>query len=76
MNIFINYWNLIPDLKYFFINSKLNDTNKELMQLLKELIERNKRRNGPIFELMRLSDDTVWVYPNVFYDFIQKLLVK
>ncbi len=56
-------------LKYFFINLYFNDENRGLYVveegISKELIERNKKRNGPIFGLDELTSLN---YPNVQYD--------
>ena len=38
----------------------------------KELIERNKKRNGPIFGLNEDYDDYDLIYPNVEYDMYSK----
>ena len=59
---------LIP-LKYFFVNLSVNDTKQGIYAVeegfSKELIERNKRRNGPIFGL----EETLGLnYPDVAYD--------
>ena len=62
-------FNKLISLKYHFVNLKMNDTNQGIYALeegfSKELIERNKKRNGPIFGLN--EEDGVG-YPNVFYD--------
>ena len=46
-------------LKYFFINLSLNDTDQGIYAVeegfSKELIERNKKRNGPIFRFRRVK---------------------
>ncbi len=61
--------NLIA-LKYFFINLSLNDNNQGIYAVeegfSKELIERNKKRNGPIFGV----EETIHAfgYPNTVYD--------
>ena len=56
-------------LNYFFINLSMNDTNQGVYAVEEgfatELIERNKRRNGPIFGLEEKKGTT---YPNVSYD--------
>jgi len=61
--------NKLIALKYFFINLSLNDTNQGIYAVeegfSKELIERNKKRNGPIFGV----EETVSLnYPNIEYD--------
>ena len=59
-------------LKYFFINFSLNDNDQGIYAVeegfSKELIERNKKRNGPIFGLNENYDAFNLVYPNVEYD--------
>ena len=64
--------NLIA-LKYFFINLSLNDNNQGIYAVeegfSKELIERNKKRNGPIFGL---EEAISFQYPNVEYDLYSK----
>ncbi len=71
-------FNNLISLKYFFINLKLNDTDQGIYAVeegfSKELIERNKRRNGPIFGIDEVvSDDTIGVvYPNVLFDLYSK----
>ena len=61
--------NDLISLKYHFVNLKLNDTDQGIYALeegfSKELIERNKKRNGPIFGL---NEEDGVEYPNVFYD--------
>ena len=56
-------------LKYFFVNLYFNDENRGLYAVeesfSKELLERQKKRNGPIFGLDEEISD---VYPNVHYD--------
>ena len=68
----LEFSNLIS-LKYFFINLSLNDTDQGIYAVeegfSKELIERNKKRNGPIFGLEESSGS---VYPNVEYDLYSK----
>ena len=64
--------NLIS-LKYLFVNLRINDGENSIYAVeegfSKELIERNKRRNGPIFGI----DENVGVtYPNVLYDLYSK----
>ena len=64
----LKFFNLIS-LNYFFINLSMNDTNQGVYAVEEgfatELIERNKRRNGPIFGLEEKKGTT---YPNVSYD--------
>jgi hypothetical protein len=66
-------FNDLISLKYFFINLSLNGKNKGIYAieegLSKELIERNKKRNGPIFGLDERSGSK---YPNVKYDLYSK----
>ena len=61
--------NKLIALKYFFINLSLNDTSQGIYAVeegfSKELIERNKKRNGPIFGLEELKSTN---YPNIEYD--------
>jgi hypothetical protein len=56
-------------LKYFFVNLYFNDENRGLYAVeesfSKELLERQKKRNGPIFGL---DEEISNVYPNVHYD--------
>jgi hypothetical protein len=51
---YLEFYDLIS-LKYFFVNLNINDNNQGIYAVeegfSKELIERNKRRNGPIFGL-------------------------
>ncbi len=65
--------NKLISLKYFFINLSLNDTNQGIYAVeegfSKELVERNKRRNGPIFGLEERAGT---IYPNVVYDLYSK----
>ncbi|MDC0233626.1 hypothetical protein OAJ76_01360 [Candidatus Pelagibacter sp.] len=60
-------------LKYFFINLSLNDTNQGIYAVeegfSKELIERNKKRNGPIFGVEELKS---FNYPKIEYDLYSK----
>ena len=60
--------NLIA-LKYFFINLSLNDSEQGIYAVeegfSKELIERNKKRNGPIFGL---EEQLSLNYPEIIYD--------
>ena len=62
-------FNGLISLKYFFINLSLNDTHQGIYAVeegfSKELIERNKKRNGPIFGLKE-HDGTS--YPDIKYD--------
>jgi hypothetical protein len=65
--------NELISLKYFFVNLSLNDNKQGIYAVeegfSKELIERNKKRNGPIFGL----DETLGVdYPSVEYDLYSK----
>ena len=63
-------------LKYFFVNFSLNDNKQGIYAIeegfSKELIERNKKRNGPIFGLNEDYDDYDLIYPNVEYDMYSK----
>tara|TARA_B100001540_G_scaffold314523_1_gene339681 strand:- start:288 stop:2825 length:2538 start_codon:yes stop_codon:yes gene_type:complete len=66
-------FNKLISLKYFFVNLSLNDTNQGIYAVeegfSKELIERNKKRNGPIFGVEeKLGTD----YPFVQYDLYSK----
>ena len=65
--------NKLISLKYFFINLSLNDTDQGIYAVeegfSKELIERNKKRNGPIFGLEETSGVS---YPDVKYDLYSK----
>ena len=65
--------NKLVSLKYFFINLSLNDTNQGIYAVeegfSKELIERNKKRNGPIFGLEEAKS---FNYPNIDYDLYSK----
>jgi len=69
---FLEFNNLIS-LKYFFINLSTNDTDQGIYAVeegfSKELIERNKRRNGHIFGL---EESLGKIYPNVEYDLYSK----
>ena len=60
-------------LKYFFINLSLNDSDQGIYAVeegfSKELIERNKKRNGPIFGL---EEKKSFEYPKVEYDLYSK----
>lgn len=62
-------FNGLISLKYFFVNLSLNDTNQGIYAVeegfSKELIERNKKRNGPIFGLEEADSIN---YPDVKYD--------
>ena len=71
----LEFSNLIS-LKYFFVNLSLNDTDQGIYAVeegfSKELIERNKKRNGPIFGV---EEDLGVTYPNIQYDlYSQKYL--
>ncbi len=65
---FLEMNNLIA-LKYFFINLSLNDSEQGIYAVeegfSKELIERNKKRNGPIFGL---EEQLSLNYPEIIYD--------
>ncbi len=65
--------NKLIALKYFFINLSLNDTNQGIYAVeegfSKELIERNKKRNGPIFGVEELNSIN---YPKIEYDLYSK----
>ena len=71
-------FNKLISLKYFFINLSLNDTNQGVYAVeegfSKELIERNKRRNGPIFgvdeEVSDYKDGVT--FPNILFDLYSK----
>ena len=69
---FLEFNNLIS-LKYFFINLKMNDIDQGIYAVeegfSKELIERNKKRNGQIFGI---EEKLGKVYPNVVYDLYSK----
>ncbi len=64
----LEFSNLIS-LKYFFVNLSLNDTEQGIYAVeegfSKELIERNKKRNGPIFGV---EENLGVTYPNIQYD--------
>ena len=66
-------FNGLISLKYFFVNLSINDTNQGIYAVeegfSKELIERNKKRNGPIFGLEEAYSNS---YPNVKYDLYSK----
>ena len=57
------------NIKYFFVNLYLNDQNLGVYAVeesfSKEVIERQKRRNGPIFSL---KDELGEYFPNVTYE--------
>ena len=59
-------------LKYFFVNLSMNDNKQGVYAVeegfSKELIERNKKRNGPIFGLNENYDDGSLIYPNIEYE--------
>ena len=61
--------NDLISLKYFFINLSINDTEQGIYAVeegfSKELIERNKKRNGPIFGL---DEKMGTEYPLIEYD--------
>ena len=65
--------NNLIGLKYFFINLSLNDTDQGIYAVeegfSKELIERNKKRNGPIFGV---EDSVSLNYPIIEYDLYSK----
>ncbi len=65
--------NNLISLKYFFINLSLNDTDQGIFAVeegfSKELIERNKKRNGPIFGI---EENEGIEYPNIIYDLYSK----
>jgi hypothetical protein len=69
---FLEFNNLIS-LKYFFINLKMNDIDQGIYAVeegfSKELIERNKKRNGQIFGI---EEKLGKVYPKVEYDLYSK----
>ena len=69
---FLKFNNLIS-LKYSFVNFYMNDSDQGIYAVeegfAKELIERNKRRNGPIFGLEEKKGTT---YPFVEYDLYSK----
>jgi hypothetical protein len=69
---FLEFNNLIS-LKYFFINLSVNDNSQGIYAVeegfSKELIERNKKKNGPIFGL---NEDRGVTYPNIEYDLYSK----
>ena len=60
-------------LKYFFINLSLNDSSQGIYAVeegfSKELVERSKKRNGPIFGLEETNSLN---YPQVEYDLYSK----
>jgi len=65
---YLEYQNLIS-LKYFFINLSINDSKRGIYAVeegfSKELIERNKKRNGPIFSINETKNIR---YPDVEYE--------
>jgi hypothetical protein len=69
---FLEFNDLIS-LKYFFINLSLNDTKQGIYAVeegfSKELIERNKKRYGPIFGLEESEGS---IYPDIEYDLYSK----
>ena len=68
--------NNLISLKYFFINLKLNDTDQGIYAIeegfSKELIERNKRRNGPIFGIDEVISNRGRNHPDVLFDLYSK----
>jgi len=66
-------FNDLISLKYFFINLSLNGNKQGIYAIeegfSKELIERNKKRNGPIFGLNEIYGT---YYPNVEYELYSK----
>ena len=60
-------------LKYFFVNLYINDENRGLYAVeesfSKELLERQQKRNGPIFGI---DEKISTSYPNVHYDLYSK----
>ena len=65
--------NELISLKYFFVNLALNDNEQGIYAVeegfSKELIERNKKRNGPIFGL---NESYGTLYPNIEYEIYSK----
>ena len=65
--------NKLIALKYFFINLSLNDNEQGIYAVeegfSKELIERNKKRNGPIFGVEESLSE---YYPKIEYDLYSK----
>ena len=66
-------FNELISLKYFFLNLSINDTDQGIYAVeegfSKELIERNKKRNGPIFGLNEMKSTD---YPLIEYDLYSK----
>jgi len=66
-------FNGLISLKYFFVNLSLNDNDQGIYAVeegfSKELIERSKKRNGPIFGL---NESFGTDYPNIEYDLYSK----
>ena len=66
-------FNDLISLKYFFINLSLNGNKQGIYAIeegfSKELIERNKKRNGPIFGLNEIYGT---YYPNIEYELYSK----
>jgi hypothetical protein len=64
--------NLIS-LKYFFINLSINNVNRGIYAVeegfSKELLKRNKRKNGPIYGL---NEKMGVIYPKIEYDLYSK----
>ena len=69
---FLEFNNLIS-LKYFFVNLDINNKKHGIYAVeegfSRELIERNKKKNGPIFGL---DEDEGVIYPNIKYDLYSK----
>ena len=69
---FLEFNNLIS-LKYFFVNLRINNNNHGIYAVeegfSRELIERNNKKNGPIFGL---DEDEGVIYPNIKYDLYSK----
>ena len=67
--------NNLISLKYFFINLSLNDSDQGIFAVeegfSKELIERNKKRNGPIFGI---EENEGIEYPNIVFAFFESNL--
>ena len=65
--------NQLISLKYFFINLSLNSTDQGIYAIeegfSKELLERNKKRNGPIFGVEERASLN---YPKIEYDLYSK----
>ncbi len=69
---FLEFNNLIS-LKYFFVNLSINQNNHGIYAVeegfSKELLVRNKKKNGPIFSL---EENLGVTYPNIEYDLYSK----